>query len=99
LQRSGYTVVETGDPLDALTIAERTKGAIDLLVTDMVMPGMGGGELAKHLGTLRPELRVLYMSGYSDQIPAVVAQQPAPAFLPKPFTPHELTKKVREALT
>jgi CheY-like chemotaxis protein len=99
LQSCGYTVLETGDPLEALTIGERRNGAIDLLVTDMVLPAMGGAELATRLETLSPGLRVLCMSGYADQIAAVAANQPARAVLSKPFTPHDLAKKVREALT
>jgi CheY-like chemotaxis protein len=99
LQSCGYTVLETGDPLAALTIGERQNGAIDLLVTDLVMPGMGGAELATRLEAMSPGLRVLCMSGYADQIAAVTADHPARACLPKPFTPHDLAKKVREALT
>jgi two-component system cell cycle sensor histidine kinase/response regulator CckA len=63
------------------------------------MPGMGGSELAMRLEAMSPRLRVLCMSGYTDQIAAVAANQPARAFLPKPFTPRDLAKKVREALT
>jgi two-component system, cell cycle sensor histidine kinase and response regulator CckA len=99
LQACGYTVLETADPLEALTIGERQNGDIDLLVTDMVMPGMEGSELAMRLEAMSPRLRVLCMSGYTDQIAAVAANQPARAFLPKPFTPRDLAKKVREALT
>jgi PAS domain S-box-containing protein len=99
LQACGYTVVETGDPLEALTIGERRNGAIDLLVTDMVMPGMGGAELATRLEAMSPGLHVLCVSGYAEQIAAIAATQPARACLPKPFTPHDLAKKVREALT
>jgi CheY-like chemotaxis protein len=99
LQACGYRVVETGDPLEALTIGERRNGAIDLLVTDMVMPGMGGAELATRLEAMSPGLHVLCMSGYAEQIAVVTADHPARACLPKPFTPHDLAKKVREALT
>jgi len=99
LKTCGYTVLETGDPLEALTIGERRNGAIDLLLTDMVMPAMPGSELAQRLGTMCPGLRVLYMSGYTDEmIAADVASEPARAFLRKPFTPHDLARKVREAL-
>jgi CheY-like chemotaxis protein len=98
LQACGYTVVDTGDPLEALNIGEQRNGAIDLLVTDMVMPAMGGGELATRLETMSPGLRVLCMSGYADQIAVVTASHPKRACLPKPFTPHDLAKKVREVL-
>jgi len=99
LKTCGYTVLETGDPLEALTIGERRNGAIDLLLTDMVMPAMSGSELAQRLGTMCPGLRVLCMSGYTDEMLAAdVASEPARAFLRKPFTPHDLARKVREAL-
>jgi two-component system cell cycle sensor histidine kinase/response regulator CckA len=99
LAACGYTVLETGDPLEALVIGDRRSGAIDLLVTDMVMPGMGGAELAMRLEAMRPGLQVLCMSGYADQTAAVAANQPRRMFLPKPFTPRDLAQKVREALT
>jgi hypothetical protein len=99
LKTCGYTVLETGDPLEALSIGERRNGAIDLLLTDMVMPAMPGSELAQRLGTTCPGLRVLYMSGYTDEmIAAAAASEPARALLRKPFTPHDLARKVREAL-
>jgi PAS domain S-box-containing protein len=99
LQACGYTVLDTGDPLEALTIGERRNGAIDLLVTDMVMPGMGGEELATRLEAMSPGLHVLCVSGYADQIAVVTAGHPARACLRKPFTPYDLARKVREALT
>ena len=99
LQSCGYTVVETGDPLEALTIGERRNGTIDLLVTDMVLPAMGGAELATRLETLSPGLRVLCMSGYADKLAVVAAHEPPRGFLLKPFTPYDLARKVREALT
>jgi hypothetical protein len=99
LKMCGYTVLETGDPLEALTIGEQRRRAIDLLLTDMVMPAMSGSELAQRLGTMCPGLRVLYMSGYTDEMLAAdVASELARAFLRKPFTPHDLARKVREAL-
>ncbi len=98
LKTCGYTVLETGDPLEALTIGEQRNGAIDLLLTDMVMPGMRGSELAERLAATNPKLRVLRMSGYADEMVAAAASEPAPLFLPKPFTPHDLAKKVRQAL-
>jgi len=96
----GYTVLETGDPLEALTMAERRSGAVDLLVTDMVMPAMGGSELAERLKITCRGMRVLYISGYTDEMitPAGTSGS-GRAFLHKPFTPHDLTRKVREVLT
>jgi CheY-like chemotaxis protein len=99
LKTCGYTVLETGDPLEALTIGEQRNGAIDLLLTDMVMPGMRGSELAERLKATNPRLRVLCMSGYADEmIAAATAGEPTRSFLPKPFTPHDLAKTVRQAL-
>jgi CheY-like chemotaxis protein len=99
LTTCGYTVLETSDPLEALTIGERRSGAIDLLLTDLVMPAMRGSELAQRLGTTCPRMRVLYMSGYTDEmIDAASASEPARAFLHKPFTARDLARKVREAL-
>ena len=100
LQRVGYTVLETGDPLEALTIAERRGAAIDLLVTDMVMPAMGGSELAERLRATWPGLRVLYMSGYAKDMNVPGGSDgPGSRFLQKPFTPQDLARKVREALS
>jgi PAS domain S-box-containing protein len=99
LKTCGYTVLETSDPLEALTIGERRSGAIDLLLTDLVMPAMRGSELAQRLGTTCPRMRVLYMSGYTDEmIDAASASEPARACLHKPFTARDLARKVREAL-
>ena len=99
LKTCGYTVLETSDPLEALTIGEQRNGAIDLLLTDLVLPAMRGSELAQRLGTMCPRMRVLYMSGYTDEmIDAASARGPARAFLHKPFTPRDLARKVREAL-
>ena len=98
LKTSGYMVLEAGDPLEALTIGEQRNGAIDLLLTDMVMPGMRGSELADRLTATNPRMRVLRMSGYADEMVAAAASEPALLFLPKPFTPHDLAKRVREAL-
>ena len=100
LKTRGYAVLETGDPLEALSIGERRNGAIDLLLTDMVMPAMPGSELAQRLATTYPGLRVLYMSGYTDEMIApAAANAPARLLLRKPFTPDDLARKVREVLT
>ena len=85
-------------PMPAL-LSLLQQGKIDLLVTDVIMPGMNGREMARVLAAQRPQMRVLYMSGYTD---AAIAQQgilpPGTAFLSKPFTPNVLARKVREVL-
>ncbi len=68
LRKHGYRVLEASDGIKALQLAEGREGTIDLLLTDVVMPGMDGGELAKKLAALVPSLRVLYMSGYPDEV-------------------------------
>ncbi len=96
---SGYVVLEARQGAEALEISNRHAGTIHLLVTDVVMPQMSGRELAQRLATLRPELKVLYMSGYTDD--AIVRHgvlASGIAFLSKPFTPNALALKVREVL-
>jgi CheY-like chemotaxis protein len=99
LQRQGYTVLEARDGAEALRVAAQHPGPIHLLVTDVVMPHLGGRELADRLGPLCPQTKVLFVSGYTDD--AVVrhgVQQAEVAFLQKPFTPLALAQKVREVL-
>jgi signal transduction histidine kinase/CheY-like chemotaxis protein len=99
LEMSGYVVLEARHGAEALEISNRHAGTIHLLVTDVVMPQMSGRELAQRLATLRPELKVLYMSGYTDD--AIVRHgvlASGIAFLSKPFTPDALALKVREVL-
>ena len=99
LRTCGYTVLDTGDPLEALTICDRQERVVDLLLTDMVMPAMRGTELAARLRESRPGLKMLFMSGYADETgDPSRAGGPARPFLQKPFTPHDLTRTVREAL-
>ena len=95
----GYSLVEARNGEEALQISREFGGRIDLLVTDMVMPKMGGRELAHHLAPERPEMRILYMSGYTEEaIARDGVLDPGSAFLEKPFTPDALARKVRELL-
>jgi PAS domain S-box-containing protein len=99
LRRQGYRVLDVGSPIDAIGSAESHPGTIDLLLTDVVMPRMSGPELAKRLKAARPDMRVLFMSGYTDE--AILNQgllDSEAAFLQKPFTPETLGRKVREVL-
>ena len=99
LRRQGYTLIEAATGIDALEALSKHPEPIHLMVTDVVMPGMSGRELARKIEPLRPGLRVLYISGYTED--AIVHHgelDPGTAFLPKPFTPAALAKKVREVL-
>jgi PAS domain S-box-containing protein len=99
LTMEGYTVVAAENGEAALALCERYEGLIHLLVTDVVMPRMSGRRLADQLAILRPETKVLYTSGYTDN--AIVHQgevDPGTPFLQKPFTPTTLRSKVREVL-
>ena len=99
LRRVGYTVLEATDGANALEVAGRHEGEIHLLVTDMVMPGMSGRDLAERLRALRTSLRVLYISGYVQDASARAAlASETSAFVAKPFTPELLTDRVRELL-
>jgi CheY-like chemotaxis protein len=99
LQATGYLVLEAGSGEEALRIYAGQEGPIHLLLTDVMMPEMSGPDLAQRLARMRPEMRVLYMSGYSDDAlirRGVVA--PGTAFLQKLFTPDTLAHKVLEVL-
>jgi len=99
LAKLGYTVLEAESAEQALAVAGARQGPIHLLVADVVMPGASGRELARRLAQSRPETRVLYVSGYTDD--AIVHHgmlEPGLKFLQKPFTPAALARKVREVL-
>ena len=99
LRRQGYTVLEASNGDEALQACAQQKGRIDLLVTDVMMPQMSGRELADKLTSLRPDLRVLYVSGYTDDAMLQSGSfPPGTAFLQKPFTLGSLLGKVREVL-
>ncbi|MCG3212578.1 MAG: Sensor histidine kinase RcsC [Anaerolineae bacterium] len=98
LQAHGYTVLEVDSPVEALELITTTE-TVHLLLTDVVMPGMNGRQLYTELVQQHPELRVLFMSGYTDNV--IVhhgALDPGVAFLAKPFSMHNLLQKVREVL-
>jgi len=99
LKRYGYHVLEAADGLTALQVAADYKDTIHLLLTDVVMPDLSGRDLAERFKTLRPAMKVVFMSGYTDD--AVVRHgilQEGIAYLQKPFTPVSLAKKVRVVL-
>jgi len=99
LESCGYTVLDSGDPADAIEIAARHNGALPLLITDVVMPGFSGPILAERLRAVRPEMKVLYTSGYADDEVAQHGLIGADrAFLEKPFGRDALIRKVREVL-
>jgi YesN/AraC family two-component response regulator len=92
-------VIEARNAADALLKCEKHMGVIDILLSDVVMPQMSGPELARRLAPIRVEMKILCMSGYTDD--AVVrhgALEAGIAFIQKPFTPDTLTRKVREVL-
>ncbi|MCF8113053.1 MAG: response regulator, partial [Desulfotignum sp.] len=97
LERKGYTVISAATPAQALEKAQNHAGAIDLLMSDVVMPEMNGRDLATKIIALYPDIRLLFMSGYTAN---VIAHQgildKGVAFIQKPFSMAELTEKVRE---
>ena len=97
LENNGYAVLEARSGPEALQISERHKGPIHLMVTDMVMPRMSGTELAEALSRTRPQMKVLFVSGYTDTL-RPGGQRESLNFLQKPFSPKVLTHKIREVL-
>jgi CheY-like chemotaxis protein len=99
LEDLGYTVLEARRPREAMLVAEQHRGPIQLLLTDVVMPELNGSRLAERLRPGRPEMKVLYMSGYTDD--AIVRHgvlKSGTHFLEKPFSSGRLADKVREVL-
>src|SRR5437763_892277 len=99
LERYGYAVLEAPNGETALRLAAKHHGRIHLLLTDVVMPGLSGRQLAEQLAQLRPDMKVLYASGYADQ--AIVHHgilESGIAYLQKPFTPETLARSGRQVL-
>ncbi|MEP6730580.1 MAG: ATP-binding protein [bacterium] len=99
LERAGYSVIAATDGLNALALSDAHAGRIDLLLTDVIMPGMNGRELAERMTLLRPGLPVLFVSGYTDNVLADIGiPSTDTALLDKPFTPASLTAAVATIL-
>jgi two-component system cell cycle sensor histidine kinase/response regulator CckA len=99
LRSHGYTVLEAAAPEQAISLCDSHKGPIHLFLSDVIMPRMGGRELAERVLALRPGIRVLYMSGYTaEALPRGMFEERGFTFMQKPFTPEMLLLRVREAL-
>jgi CheY-like chemotaxis protein len=99
LTSRGYRVIEARDGEEAVESARQSLNPVDLVLTDMVLPGMGGSETASKIRVLAPEVKVLFMSGYTEDLLLRHAPlETGTAFLEKPFTPVGLARKVREVL-
>src|SRR5215217_4574484 len=98
LEQKPYRVIDNGQPRNACAIFDADPMAIDLVVTDLKMPGMSGQDVAEHVWSARPELRVLFISGYTDHTYADALNGPRSRFLEKPFASEALLEHVAELL-
>jgi signal transduction histidine kinase/ActR/RegA family two-component response regulator len=98
LNVSGCTVLSAPEAQEALRVVSQQKGAIDLVITDVIMPGMNGPALAKEIRSLRPGIKILYMTGYSGEFVRSDMLIPGVSFIQKPFTPADLRRKIRKML-
>ena len=96
LRLQGYVVLEASDGYQGLNVFEGSGGRVDLVVSDIVMPQLGGLDMVDRMRKIRPDMKVLFMSGYSDRIDEITNANLA--FVPKPFTPDQLLKAIREIL-
>ena len=96
--QAGYSVMESSTPAEALEIASGHPGTIDLLLTDMVMPGMNGTELAARVQRLRPGMVTVFMSGYAESDTVERIRQSSAIHIQKPFTVKILLSRIDEAL-
>jgi CheY-like chemotaxis protein len=98
LSQDGYRIIEAADGADALRVMDGRLTDLDLVITDVMMPNMGGPELARRIGRSRPELRMIFISGYLDDLDLRAIESMPAMFLPKPFTAVGLLESVRTAL-
>ena len=100
LELNGYTVLEAGDAVEAAKVEAGVAGPIHLLLTDVMMPGLSGPDLARRLTPRRPRMKVIYMTAFSfvDIANQQIGLEPGVPILPKPFRIDVLTKKVRDVL-
>lgn len=98
LEAKPYRVLESGQPVAACAIFDANPAAIDLVVTDLKMPGMSGQDVAAHIWAARPDLRILFISGYTDQTYSEELNGPRSRFLEKPFASEALLQHVAELL-
>ncbi|HEY2016511.1 MAG TPA: response regulator [Bryobacteraceae bacterium] len=97
LTHSGYNCLQASDGAEALRLLDEAV-QVELVLTDIVMPNMNGSDLARHLARTRPGLRIMFMSGYTDDPVVETVGCNSPLFLPKPFTALDLTEKIRQTL-
>ncbi len=98
LETSGYVILEARDGREGLSLCEAHDGAINLLISDVMMPGLGGRELVERAAIIRPHMKVLFMSGHTPDVMLKEGIQKGVPFLQKPFRPTDLAHKVREVL-
>jgi len=99
LEREGYTVLACSHPKEGIEVCQQQCGHIDLLLTDVVMPGMNGRDMANRIREIMPELRVVFMSGYTEHVLVSEGQvDPKFEYLQKPFTLKTLTRKLAQVL-
>jgi DNA-binding response OmpR family regulator len=98
LAQAGYRCLEAADGIAALRLLEGARDGVNLMLTDITMPGMNGAELARRVGDSMPHVRILFMSGHADDPAMRTVARMTALFLAKPFTIQELTEKVRCAL-
>jgi two-component system, cell cycle sensor histidine kinase and response regulator CckA len=100
LERDGFQVLEARSGVEGLAAARNSIAPIDLLITDVQLPDVGGGEVARQIMKVQPQIRVLYLSGYSDEMLVDLGIATAPGtFIQKPFTSDVLRERIRNLLT